>query len=1044
MSKRSWLLLTLAAAFAATLGACQATTLIPLASGLRRSGEVSFFCLDPDGKGVPLVECPRARPLTISSTNITGGQIVGNEGYDLYALVTQTATGEVAVVRLTGRDENGRTIARVQDVERSIPGPTPLRIGQRPTDIVTTPGGTASFVAVAELQKPGLFALPTSCVFAPGEDEEQRDLTTWPACSLPSAPGDLMLIVDGADSDGLVRRECGGAYAAASVVVAADSEVREANSRVECLADLSEERAPAGRQKLVVALPDEGKLVVIDAQGLLDRRQGSFDPCVIEAELPLDGTLPGTLSQPLPSSLSTADAPTKEYSFAGTLAPRPAGMALDADRLVVADQNTPLIHRVDVRDVCAMRELPPLVAASYLEPERVVTTSKVAISPVTTDGKQFVYAVDELGSRATDFAESLASLIAFDVSPTSPSVLPMVKEDAAYTPLEPPDRLVFAAPVKDVAFVQLDEPEVNAITGAGAFGVRCDPDPALGSDEPGVRHRPSDDFLSGASPFAFRGTFAYALLGNGQISLIDVEDLDAACRRPKTTNPDEEPDRFGCAGDDASVGFYTADRTATGNATVTDETSCRVVVPHRQRSGVLLRPASNSTTFTYVRSATPSLATFPRLIRDRRTLPIARTTGEGRKRPILLAADYLGPSGEVVDASVYVGSTLRAKDLAGDRRLELDPGLAEFPSVTLPNIEPRAYPTTETVTITYEGDLDGPHRTGNLVVDGEVAVLRDREALFCSAGVTSEEQATELGARKFRLSGGSRVKFAERHGDYFQISSALLPEDDEYWSSPSPECSARFDDLYAQCDSMFGAEVLLDAPTSRDYRILRAFQNHLEFEPRVPFDGWRDYLACCFPEPVNYFVRAGHHWVVRGSVTGLRHDVRAARVRSEYDDFACERDPEPLRAFERGRVFEISGRTCEDTNPEASTPCKLGPRTDDDVVCVTDPDRLPVDPSSREAVCIFDGLTKRFALYRGLEPSLRGMTFLFDVNGGFTPQSISLGSSTTITGTTTQPSVLPVSLAPIPTFSMMAAVDSQTRGLLLIDLRTATVTNSFN
>ena len=92
-----------------------------------------------------------------------------------------------------------------------------------------------------------------------------------------------------------------------------------------------------------------------------------------------------------------------------------------------------------------------------------------------------------------------------------------------------------------------------------------------------------------------------------------------------------------------------------------------------------------------------------------------------------------------------------------------------------------------------------------------------------------------------------------------QISSALLPEDDPYWTAPPAACAATFDDLYAQCDAMFGAEVILDARPSRDYRILRAFQNHLEFEPRVPFDGWRDYLACCFPEPVNYFVRAGHH-----------------------------------------------------------------------------------------------------------------------------------------------------------------------------------------
>jgi hypothetical protein len=71
------------------------------------------------------------------------------------------------------------------------------------------------------------------------------------------------------------------------------------------------------------------------------------------------------------------------------------------------------------------------------------------------------------------------------------------------------------------------------------------------------------------------------------------------------------------------------------------------------------------------------------------------------------------------------------------------------------------------------------------------------------------------------------------------------------------------------------------------------------------------------------------------------------------------------------------------------------------------------------------------------------MAFTFDVTGGFTPQTINLAASATSAASTTT-NVLPVSLYSIPAFSMLAVVDSQARGLLMVDIRSAAVAANYN
>ncbi|HSC88474.1 MAG TPA: hypothetical protein VLC09_14425 [Polyangiaceae bacterium] len=1059
--------------WALSVGCTQVAEPPPLSS-LRRSGQATFVCIAPDGHGAPLTSCPQGARLT------DGGLMVGKPGHQLHSLVTQTASAEVAVVRLTGAESDGTTNGRVLDADSTNPGVTPLRVGQQPVDIVTTPGGMASFVGVAETGRTGIFALSTSCIFEPAPGETKRDLTTWPACSLSSAPGEMVMVVDRADTSGQIRESCGG-----SLQPAAD--LLGKSGQGECSADLAEEDFEPGRRKLVVALPEEGKLVVIDAQELLDREQGSFGACKFEAELPLSVNLPSRIQQPLPGDLvkSGCTEPLKEYGpFVGPFEPRPSGLAERDGLLVVGDQGAPVVHRVDLTNVCAPVEIDPLIATSFLQPSRVVTTSRVALSPPSIDGARYVYAIDEVGER-------VASVMVFDVSPNSTSRTPLVRAGSPDMLLEPPDRLEYAAPAKDVAFVLSDRPEIDQVTGTGSFGVRCDPDPSVDSTTPEGRYRPNLEDETGAQPRHFRGLFGYVLLGNANLAVVDIDDYDSACRRPIRANSSSTPDFRGCQDDPPRPPYYTLTSEPSGTPTVTGESSCHVVEPHRARSGNLMVTDEDTS------ARSPSLTSFARLNRLGRGLPVSRLVPAGRQSPILLGVDFEAPGSENEPAQVHVGNQLYTRgDLTSP--LIISPRFAEQASVVLPQGQPRAYPSSEVVTVTFEGELSGLRPTG--LFDEDEGRMRDSQARFCDSGVQSQSLTEEVGRERFRLDGEVAAQFGRNYADYVQVVNRVRAEDDPYWDGDGKVCGSLSRDptadSFTACDALFGDGVITTATTTqttqtttttntsastvpttpgstipgrvpttrttttrsttttyttttgddlmptRDFRIVEAYQDYLELEPRSATGAEADeivaMLACCFPDVISYKVRAGKQWVVRGEVTGFRHAVRAEAVTVDgATQYQCVRDCDPLRGEEQGRAFEISSTDCADPNPNIEGFCAVGPRTDEDLVCAYNTGNgRPVEPGGVASECIFDAPNRRFAMYRGLAPSQRGMSFGFEVQGGFSPMVVPL-TDTSIT------TVLPVSLTPVPTFGGMAVVDSQSRGLMMIDLQAAAVTDTF-
>ncbi|MEP7050727.1 MAG: hypothetical protein ABJB12_10255 [Pseudomonadota bacterium] len=982
-----------------SLGACSQTPVTVDLHSLQASGKVSFVCRADDGDpaGHKLDECPDYEHAT----------------RHLLGLVTQTATNEVAIVDLYA--------GRVVDVDPTTPGYSFLRVGASPGSIVTTPGGSASFVGVTGFQKNGIFALPSTCLSAPTAGQVSRDLTSWSACSLSSAPGEITVLVDPPGKSGAIRGACDGTAQAKP-----DQDGRE------CPADLTAEGGAPGRRKLLVSLPDEHKLVLLDAQSLLDRAPGEFTGCAVEATFGLGAAVPSTPIQPvLPPDLQVdpatpgADAcvATEYPALTSSEQPTPDGFALSGQTLYVGDNTLPVVHVLDVSDPCAAAEEEPLLPHSYEAPNRVVTTSRVAVSPLTPSGKRYVYAVDR--------SDAPSSVMVFDVSPGSSTRTPLVFPNGPKQPYLPPDRLRFGPNVKDVSFVQRDFPAPDPATGVGQYGLACDPYPD--STSPATQYRPSVDYSAGARPLNLRGVFGFVLLSDGHIAVIDVEDFDASCRRPVGVNSSQFEDFRGCAPDKPAPGESTlpASFVNDGAPTVTNESTCNIIEPNRPRAASL--SVSNST----VGLRAPTLRSFPQFEN-----PDPASLLAGNERPRLLAVDFPNPDPKVetpipaqvnISAQLYANcpATIGAAPCDGTAQaLPVDPVTSTQNSLVLPLSEPRSYAADESPTLTYEGALFTPSRTSGFIQvtkGAPSAILHDPDANFCgSAGVEdSDSILTEAAALEIPESGGRRAAWAKAHADYVQITGDFPDSDDVYWADLAGATNSCTRDL---CAAEFGVfDNQADLSVSRDLSILEASGAQLVVTPRCQkADGTPDPacdpalvlqdIHCCFPAGTAYTVRASHQWLLSGpSGTGSApHDIAAGAGGRCVHTATCD----PRKKFFHARAFEVCNSD-KDADPDGT--CRA---TDPTVSCVASAADIPVSPAGVARQCIFEDLTARFVVYRGARASTRGMSFSWQTTGGFTPLTMSLSTQ----------SPLPTSLSYLPEVGYLAVIDSASVGLSLFDL----------
>ena len=754
-------------------------------------------------------------------------RFTGAEGEDpgyLYGLVTQTTRGEVALIDLT--TEN------VVDLDPSKPGFNFIPVGGNPVDIVATPGGTAAFVGSAEANREGIWILPSKTIV-----KRTPRLTSFAACALPSPPGKMIVV----DQPGPGPSKC-------------DGEAYDPPNHDN--GNLALETTDATR-KIIVSLPDLGALAVIDVQEILDHPPGSFRACPIEHWVDLQANIPATVPQqrtpdggypPGVSADGSACVASErpEIPRESDYLPRPAGMAFDANtgKLYVADEVAPVIHVLDASSPCNLTEQSPLLPVSASRPERVVVSRDVAVSPATTTGKKYLY--------ATDLYEG--SVMVFDVSLDSTDRTPLMRPYPWRNPFQSLDRLGFSVPVKEIEFVLRDTPKADPSSGATAVGVACDPatDGSVGS-----LYRTNSDFSEGAGPGTLRGVFATLALTNGQIVIVDVEDFDAACRRPE---------KAGVCNNEK----YESYQGASG------ELSCNLVEPHQARSSYFLQTAEDAN------GRVPGLQTYPVLSLDTSVLATDQTE-EGLNHPKLLAP---APSEPKPDDEL--GSRINTELLVGGRKVEeiqTDPSTAEKNMLVFDLSEPRVH-IEQDWAVTFEGPMPGfSGHVGRFDANSDETArtaFYDGGAFFCDRGVHDFRAAAAVASG---LGIEDTETWANEHVDVLQITEDFLDEEDPYWDSVSGRCS------WLQCRETFG--LVGDPRPPRDLPIIEAYQGTLIVD-RV-----FDFVRCCFPAMVNYTVRPQNQWLVTGGSSGFLH-----KVIPDADTHRCVDSCDPAKALLNGRALE--------------------------------------------------------------------------------------------------------------------------------------------
>jgi hypothetical protein len=177
----------------------------------------------------------------------------------------------------------------------------------------------------------------------------------------------------------------------------------------------------------------------------------------------------------------------------------------------------------------------------------------------------------------------------------------------------------------------------------------------------------------------------------------------------------------------------------------------------------------------------------------------------------------------------------------------------------------------------------------------------------------------------------------------------------------------------------------------------------------------------CFPAGVGYTVRGTNQWVALSSNPQPTYDV----IADPAQNYRCVLDCDPRKKYYENRAFEVAS-----TVNCSTAGCNVGSVTTDDGPCSYDPTAgaggLSLDDAG--AACIFENLTSRFAVYRGLKPSVRGMRFSWDTQGGYVPLT---GSLTTISTAT-----LPQRVHYMPEFQSIAITDASSLGLAVMSIDT--------
>ena len=555
---------------AAAAMSCQQTPANVPVRSFEQAQKMDVVCLHQLASDGGFIEPPRVAPPSACSPvapNVVGATLP----YHLFAVVTQTTRGELAVVDLTS--------GVVVDEDRSTPGTNFIPVGTEPTDVVVSPDSRMTFVASAAPNKPAIYGIRNDSLLG-----DYAGLGAPPPLRLTDLQACELLVADGNSPAGsALHPQAPQAITVASrpdggyVIVAA---LRSAGSSKAKIVTIDPASLVPTSPPIAVddAGADDAGREVGDG-GAQPSPPGMLLPCNVRGQIELQQALPPSWTpgpawpdgvpyadagqQSLPTAslgqscgAAVADGGVDQGSAAEAGAgdaaiplsvrplepPHPTSIVLrdDAHVLYVADDSTPVIHVIDVSNPDEpLVEQAPLLATSTLDPLRQVSVGAIAISPPTSDFKRYLYAVDKLDS----------SLMVFDVTDPLASGPPLQRPHPELNPFAAPDRIALPGPIASVAFVQHDWPLPSQAAGESPnpihqyTGILCNPNPHAHPDagafpDLGAYYRVDQAGLIQPSgtlesfPYRLRGVFAFVTLSNGNIFVIDVDDWDAPCRRP--------------------------------------------------------------------------------------------------------------------------------------------------------------------------------------------------------------------------------------------------------------------------------------------------------------------------------------------------------------------------------------------------------------------------------------------------------------------------------------------------------------------------------
>ncbi len=1091
---------TLSAVFAVTAAAASSAGLlwttscqqqpidVPVVT-FERAQKMDVVCmhvLDPDPADPSIVYQRSPEPALLTqcapvAANQTGALLP----FHLFALVTQTARGELAAVDLTA--------GHVVDEDVATPGINFIPVGALPTDVAVTPDGNMAFVTSAEINKPALYGVPTAQILgnsqglARDKTPAAPRLTSFPVCAFEQAPIAVTVVPRRTTPGGGVATDAGAGDAAAAPTTGGSSLGYD----------------------IVVVLPgvgnDPGQVLLMDpapflnaadiraadgtpfASALPNLNKGELLPCHGVA-LNLGAQLPATapVGKPWDDGVTWVDGGvdlsgsnpalgascTTSASDAGTTAldaeaevalpvnsgalPRAAAIARDEQTLYIADSALPLIHVIDLSTPGTMRELAPLIATSTTDQGRSVSLGAIAVSPITRAYRRFVYAVDK----------NAGNLMVFDVTtPTTEPSFPMIRPHAELNPFQPIDRINFGAPVATVAFVkhdwpidrQIDTPNGPVITRVPtSTGLLCNPNPNAGTSylgpysDPGANYRPNSITPPTGIPLGpgrLRGVFAFATLTSGQVITIDVDDWDAPCRRPdpmSLTSPwvsaivPPQPSPVPATTDRDP--YHTPTSNLTGSAdqgiAVSLEAFFPASAPHRARSFNLLR--RDPTLGTHI----PVLAGSPILTTTNQTL--ATTGTESPNNPVLLPTRTT-----FADPTYTVNPTLSSPEARGtpsDLNSFAIPQGSNLPGVRFAWEDPLVH-FDQDWTVAYEGSLPGFDGLRTIVTsrdDDQSLDLVTQDGLFCRRGVEDARLGKQRIDASLAAAGSDTVypaRIDRQTADYVQVTNEVLANNDPYWQlnptvagddgAPSACWSDTKNDpqdavgRQAACLATFG--LIADELPSRDFPILEAYENRLVVgrygEPAGAPKG-------ITPQNREIVGRDPSNKPFLKAMRCCFAQQVAFRIRTGGEWVAV------------GSAIGYLHHIVADTTPERSCvqSCKstevlLNSRSIEVPRPRTTPVSSFVAPDRNSALAMRNPMFS-YVMWAGKPPiapdktnSLRSYVWRFTTRGQFVPLSVNLAATTT--------AVSPQSMRFIDTLGKLAVVDGNSQGLVLIDLNRA-------